>query len=105
MNDATLHHVLENNHHPEYWLKDKYTNKELEIINRDDRDRPPKELLDCTSMPFTYLSSMCADWLAMSKERNNSPIEWADKNINVRWEFNDNQIAFIYSILNTFWKQ
>lgn len=99
-NQITNIHVCSNKHHPEYWMK----NKTLDVINRSDRDQPNDFIIDCTFMPSTYIASMCADWMAMSEEKGNSPQEWADKNVNVRWEFNKIQTDFIYEILNTIWK-
>lgn len=100
MNIATNRHVTSNKHHPEYWMK----NKILDVINRSDRDEPTDTLINCTSMPLTYIASMCADWMAMSEEKGNSPQEWAKKNVNIRWGFTKEQEDFIYLILNTIWK-
>lgn len=99
-NKATNVHVCSNLHHPEYWMK----NKTLDVINRTDRDQPNDFMIDCTSMPLTYIASMCADWMAMSEEKGNSPQEWADKNVNIRWGFNKIQTDFIYKVLNTIWE-
>lgn len=102
MNEATKHHVLYNSHHPEYHLSEK--DKKGDILNEGNRDKPPAKALDVTAMPRLDIAEMCADWMAMSEERGNSPKSWADKNIGVRWEFNDDQKYLIYEILNEVWK-
>lgn len=99
MNKATEHHVKTNEHHPEYW-----SDKEVGIINRGDRDKPPEEMIDVTRMPSTYIAEMVADWMAMSEEKGTCPYEWAKKNIGVRWKFSNSQKDFIYEILNTVWR-
>lgn len=84
MNNATHHHITQNSHHPEYHSPDK-TN----LLNRDDRDKPPEEMVDATKMGDDDIKEMCADWSAMSEERGtNTPQEWAKRNVNIRWKFN-----------------
>jgi hypothetical protein len=92
---ATEHHVNNNKHHPEYW-----SNETDNLINPENRDKPLR-LIDATKMPDIYIAEMCADWMAVSKERGSNPIEWADMNIGTRWHFDDDQIELIYDILNT----
>lgn len=92
MTQASEHHVHNNKHHPEYWSDEK------ETINREDRDKP-KKLIDATKMPEIDIAELCADWCAMSEEKNNSPKDWADKNINKRWKFNDKQTKLIYELI------
>lgn len=89
---ATTHHVLSNDHHPEYWSDN------FNPINRVDRDKP-KELIDATNMTDTAIVHMCCDWMAMSEEKGTDPMEWADKNINVRWKFDEDQVDLIKDIL------
>lgn len=101
MNNATFHHVKSNKHHPEYWDK----NSDNNVINREDRDAIPEKNVDATEMPTTYVASMVADWMAMSEEKNTNPYDWARKNINVRWKFNNEQIALIYDLLNSIWRR
>jgi hypothetical protein len=48
---------------------------------------------------------MVADWFAMSEELGGHPKEWADKNINIRWKFNDNQIRLIYDLIQRVWDE
>lgn len=103
MHLATYHHVKSNKHHPEFW-DDSTT---IESINPKDRDSAPKIMVDGTKMPFTHLAQMIADWTAMDEEKSSdkalgrfSAKAWADKNINVRWRFNDTQVEFIYRLIS-----
>jgi hypothetical protein len=98
MNEATLHHVTTNSHHPEF-----HQEKETGLINRDDRDKPPEEMVDATKMPDLDIAEMCADWCAMSAEKGGTPHDWAKKNVNVRWKFTPEQEKLIYEILDKAW--
>ena len=97
MTSATYHHVTTNTHHPEY-----YSLNKLDIINRENRDVPTKNLVDATTMPDIDICEMMADWLAMAEEKGTSVREWANKNVNIRWKFNENQINQIYRIIDVF---
>ena len=99
MDQATILHIRNNKHHPEYW-----SNQEGNLINTTDRDEPSGSLIDATQMPLTHVATMVADWMGMSHEKNDCPYKWAKKNINVRWKFSPEQEKFIYKILNTIWK-
>jgi hypothetical protein len=92
MDAATLHHITSNRHHPEAWAP-------TVSINPDDRDKPPEEIVDATRMPLSYVAAMVADWKAMAIEKGTSLKEWADKNIGIRWKFNDNQKRLIYDLI------
>jgi hypothetical protein len=96
---ATEHHVLNNRHHPEF-----HSSRKEEIINREDRDAPPKEIIDATSMSALDIAELVADWCAMSEERGNTPKDWANKNIDVRWKFDETQQAFIYDLIDAIWE-
>jgi hypothetical protein len=98
MNQATNHHVKSNKHHPEYW-----SSKEVNLINRKDRDKPPAEMVDATRMPDLDLAEMVADWMGMGEEKGNTPQSWADRNVNKRWKFTDQQSDLIYEIMNKVW--
>jgi len=98
MNEATEHHVKNNRHHPEF-----HCDKEVDLINREDRDKPPEDLIDATKMKDLDVAEMCADWMSMSKERGGKPQDWAKKNVNVRWKFTDKQEELIYKILDGVW--
>lgn len=101
MQAATFHHVKTNLHHAEAWDK----NATEESINPKDRDKVPDKMVDATSMPLTYVASMVADWLAMSSEKKTNPYEWAEKNINKRWKFSEEQVKLIYDLLDKIWVQ
>jgi len=95
MNKATEHHVKNNAHHPEF-----HSNKEVDLINRSDRDKPPEELIDATEMEVLDIAEMVADWCAMGEEKGNSATEWADKNVNIRWKFSSDQVDHIYNMID-----
>jgi len=97
MNKATNHHVKNNKHHAEYF------SNQTNVINRNDRDKPPEEMVDATKMDNLSIAEMVADWCAMSEERGNTPMQWADKNVNVRWKFTNEQKDLIYDLMNKIW--
>jgi len=99
MNNATNHHVKHNAHHPEYHFDDKESN----LINREDRDKPPVKKIDATKMADLDIAEMVADWLGMSEEKDSDPKDWADKNVNVRWKFTKKQKDLIYELIKEIW--
>jgi hypothetical protein len=102
IHNVTLHHVNTNMHHPEFWDSNKW---DIDFINKSDRDKPTENLVDATSMTKGAIIEMCADWCAMTEELNEkTPLDWADKNIQVRWTFNMKQIGLIYRNLDRMWK-
>lgn len=101
LTQATSHHVKNNPHHPEYWVSD---NTNMPLINPTNRNKPLSKALDCTKMSTPYIFCMAADWVAMSIEKSNSPFEWYDKNVNVRWLFTSEQTALLHTILEYLWK-
>jgi hypothetical protein len=98
MSQATLHHVTTNSHHPEY-----HSPKKAGLINRENRDKPPKEMVDATTMPDLDVAEMVADWMGMSEEKGTNPKDWADKNVGVRWKFTDAQKKLIYELIEKVW--
>lgn len=98
MSIATEHHVKNNSHHAEFHSK-----ADVDLINREDRDKPPSEMIDTTSMPDIDVAEMVADWMAMSEEKDTNPKDWADKNINVRWKFSKHQSDLIYELIDNLW--
>jgi len=102
MYEATMHHILNNRHHPEFHLSK--NDKNGNILNRENRDAPPDKPLDVSRMPRLDIAEMVADWCAISKERGNSPKSWADKNIGVRWNFSREQKDLIYEIIEKIWE-
>lgn len=101
MSKATEHHVKTNEHHPEFWDPNK---DKRETINREDRDKKPKEIVDATKMDDISIAEMVADWCGMSEEKGNTPKEWANKNIEVRWNFTPSQRILIYRLINRAWE-
>jgi len=99
MNDATLHHIKRHKHHPEFWDE----NVGNDSLNRENRDMPPKRMVDGTKMPLTYVAAMVADWLAMSEELGTCPYQWVEKNVNVRWSFTQEQVHFINRLIEAVW--
>lgn len=91
---ATLKHITSNKHHPEYW-----TNADLKNFTR----KEPVLNCECYNMPDFAIEEMLCDWCAMSEEFNNSPFEWADKVINKRWLFTEEQVNFINNLLRELW--
>lgn len=98
MSMATEHHVKNNPHHPEF-----HCDKEVDLVNREDRDKPPSEMIDATGMPELDIAEMVADWMAMSEEKGTDPTDWAKKNINKRWKFDDDQEDLIYELIGAAW--
>jgi hypothetical protein len=96
MREATLHHVLNNKHHPESWA-DSITS---DSINPKDRDATPEKIVDATKMPIDYVASMVADWMAMSEEKGTSIHDWIKKNVNIRWKFTPTQVALIDKLVD-----
>lgn len=96
MNNATFHHIVSNPHHPEFWDK----NLSKDAYNRENRDEPGKKMVDAKRMHDLYIAEMVCDWTAMSEEKGTSLRGWADKNVNVRWGFNDKQSKLIYSLID-----
>lgn len=99
MTKATEHHVKNNTHHPEYHTD------QVNTINHDNRDAPPETMIDATEMPDLNIAEMVSDWLAMAEEKGTNPLTWADKNVNIRWKFNDKQKKLIYDLINNIWKK
>ena len=94
---ATFKHIKNNYHHPEYW-----DDSVIDFVR--DNDGLDNKITDASKMPNSAIYEMCADWCAMSEELNeNTPFDWADKTINKRWKFTNNQINKIYKTLNTMW--
>ena len=60
-------------------------------------------MVDATKMPDLDLAEMIADWLAVSEERGTDPKDWADKNVNIRWKFDDEQKDLIYELIEKIW--
>lgn len=97
MSVASHHHVTSNSHHPEFW------SPQVKSI-LPNRDKAPKEMVDATTMPDIDIAEMVADWCGMSAELGNSPREWANKNVNIKWKFTQHQTDLIYKLIDAVWK-
>lgn len=94
---ASEHHVKHNKHHPEYW-----DNDDSPTINHEDRDKLLR-LIDGRSMDDISIAEMVCDWQSMSQEYNEGSCRgWADKNVNVKWNFTKKQKQLIYKIIDIF---
>jgi hypothetical protein len=95
LNEATLHHITTNQHHPDYWSP-----RKTSLLNNNDRDKPPEKIVDATAMDDLSICEMCCDWLGMSDEKGSDVVEWAKNNINRRWKFTKDQEKLIWEIIN-----
>jgi len=99
MNQATLHHIKNNRHHPEFHLEGEEAN--ISSTNRDDSI----ECVDATAMPDIDVAEMVSDWQAMSEELGtNTAREWYDQVKDVRWHFSKEQDILIDKLLKVFEK-
>lgn len=95
-NQATLHHITTNSHHPEYYSKSQAN------IDPKDRDKSA-HAIDVLSMPDIDIAEMVADWQAMSEElKKNTAREWFNKQKDVRWKFSSHQEELIDKLLKVF---
>lgn len=93
---VTLAHITNSPHHPEYW-----TNTNLSGFTRV--NYTPHGAIDATEMPQEYLEEMVCDWCSMSKEFNNTPMEWFDSVNGKRWIFTEEQQQFICETIDKVW--
>lgn len=95
-NNASLHHITTNSHHPEYHTEEQAN------VNSMDRDESD-ECVDVTDMPDLDIAEMIADWQAMSVElKKNTAREWFDRQKDVRWHFSNKQERLIDRLLGVF---
>jgi hypothetical protein len=90
---TTHHHVKNHKHHPEYWTD------QSDVINRNDRDTKPSEIVDGTKMPDVSIAEMVCDWGSVAIERGSSLRQWADDNVGIRWYFGPHQTDLIYELI------
>lgn len=93
---ATLIHIRNASHHPEFW-----TDTNLEGFKR--KNPNPHGIIDATQMSNDALEEMCADWCSMSEEFKNSPMDWFNKVNGTRWLFSSEQQRFIRETLLKMW--
>ena len=95
LTEVTVHHILHNDHHPEFWDK----NFDISKFNQKNRDGIPTNPVEAYRMPKLCIMEMCADWMAVGAERGNSSLDFAKSNVNRRWLFDDEQKKLIFDIL------
>jgi len=98
---ATIHHMLSNKHHPEYWDENFDAD---EMFNAKNRDGVPRKMVDGTEMEPLSIAEMIADWCAVSEERGTNPNDWLNANVNKRWKFTDLQVKFMKTLLKKIWE-
>jgi hypothetical protein len=103
MVEATKHHILNNSHHPEFWLVNAEDGLE-NILNTKDRDKPPSKPLHCENMPIFYIGEMVADWFAMSFEKQTNPRDWFNLNVGKRWIFSNEATQIIDKLIKNVWE-
>lgn len=96
---ATLIHIKNSPHHPEYW-----TDTDLEGFTR--KNYCPNGPINATDMDEDSMCEMLADWCSMSKELGtNTPFEWFKKVNGTRWIFSQSQQTFIINTLRKMWNE
>lgn len=102
MYEATVHHVNNNRHHPEYFGRDE------KVVNRRERHKPAgPALVNAYKMGDEDIAEMVADWCSVSEELGNHPKSWAKKTIEEgdgqRWLFAKDQKDLIYELIDAAW--
>jgi hypothetical protein len=90
--EATRHHVLNSDHHPEHWAG------EAPHISAKDTDSAERAI-DAGGMDDPGVLDMVADWKAMGDELGNTARSWYDKVKGKRYKFSDKQSALIEKAL------
>lgn len=93
---ATLIHIKNSPHHPEYW-----TDTNLEGFSR--KNPNPNGIIDATEMDENSMTEMLCDWCSMSEEKDNTPMEWFNKVNGTRWLFTTEQQRFIRETIKKLW--
>lgn len=89
---ATLIHVRNSSHHPEYWTK-----TSIEGFTRD--NFTPNGIIDATEMPDECLEEMVCDWCAVAEVRQNTVQWWFDQVNGKRWLFSEEQQNYIRELM------
>jgi hypothetical protein len=61
--------------------------------------RKPAKIVDGTMMNPLDICEMVCDWLAMAEEKGTNAKDWANKNVNIRWQFDNWQVKHINKFL------
>lgn len=96
VNKATLHHIQNSCHHPEF-----HDPAKAEIKLGANRDSLAKAS-DATGMGKLDIAEMVCDWAAMSQEKGTSLWDWIKKSVNKRWKFTPSQVSMIEEIAEVF---
>ena len=95
-NQATLHHIRTNSHHPEFH------NQAEANLSPECRDKS-LHCIDASAMPDIDIAEMIADWQAMTEElKKNTTREWFNKQQDVRWHFSPHQVELIDKLIKVF---
>jgi hypothetical protein len=97
--NATEHHILNSDHHPEYWCRNP---ESIKIGRNRDAYIQPSGIVVAKDMPEIKAAEMICDWNAMSQEKNSSLHDWADNTIGTRWEFSKPIKKSIYQYIEFF---
>jgi hypothetical protein len=95
-NKATLHHIIFNAHHPEFYHP---TKLEMTDTGFDRKDGSKQQVIAYT-MPFIYIAEMICDWKAMSQELGTNINEWKENNVNKRWLFTEQQVEYMEKFID-----
>lgn len=98
MAEAAFKHIKAEPHHPEYWDETASMNYDGGLHSSD-----TIATVDASGMSVPAICEMVCDWCAMSVELESSPVEWATKNIGVRWNFTDDQEELIFLLIRVLW--
>jgi hypothetical protein len=92
---ATMHHILNNRHHPEFYSEDP-------VKLGDNRDKLERAI-NIKEMPIEDVAEMVADWQAMSQElKTNTARDWFEKVDEKRWIFKQKNRDQILKFLTAF---
>jgi hypothetical protein len=97
--NATIHHIISEKHHPEYWDPDFLVGNKFNVTNRDGIPDTP---VDATNMPLTWVAVMTCDWVSIGQERGTRAGDWANQMIDKRWLFAKDQKQLIWHIITYF---
>ena len=94
MKEATLHHILNNGHHPESHSEDPV------VLNANNRDKLDK-MIRIKEMPVEDAAEMVSDWQAMSQElKTNTARQWFDSVNGKRWAFHPNNVVQVLDFID-----
>lgn len=92
LNLATLIHIKNASHHPEYW-----SNTDLSEFTRT--NYTPHGIIVAIDMPEEAITEMVCDWCATSHLYGNTATEWFKRVNGVRWLFSASQVKLIWDLI------